>query len=113
MKPKGDICGVATIAGAAGLAFVRVAAEGQIEGAKAIREGLTAVQTAALLDTCAASEGDLLLIVAGQAAVVNRCLTALSLIPYKNLATQHATVASVQPCNRGIRGNVALRDQRA
>ena len=62
--------------GAAGLAFLRVAAGGQLEGAKAIRDGLQAEQVAQMVDLCGAAEGDLLLIAAGDTAVVNRCVPA-------------------------------------
>lgn len=64
---------MAVEAGAAGLAFVRVAAGGALEGAKALREGLDEAQAAALIEACGASEGDLLLLAAGTPPVVNRC----------------------------------------
>lgn len=73
IKPKGDVCTTATEAGAAGLAFVRIIADGQLEGAKPIREGLNVEQTAALVEACAAQEGDLLLLAAGKSPVVNKC----------------------------------------
>lgn len=73
LKPKGDVAAQAMRGGAAGLAFVRVAANGELEGAKAIREGLSQEQAAEMLALCGANEGDLLLIAAGDAGVVNRC----------------------------------------
>lgn len=73
LKPKGDIAAEAVRGGAAGLAFVRLAAGNELEGARAIREGLSAEQAARMIELCGAKEGDLLLIAAGEAAVVNRC----------------------------------------
>lgn len=49
VKPKGDVCGEAQAAGAAGLVYVRVKEGGAIEAAKPVMEGLTPEQTAALL----------------------------------------------------------------
>ena len=63
----------ATEAGAKGLAFLRVVAGRQLEGAKALREGLDEAQAACLLDDCGAQEGDLLLLVAGKHTLVNKC----------------------------------------
>jgi aspartyl-tRNA synthetase len=73
LKPKGDVARVAVEAGAGGLAFARVA-NGQLEGAKPLREGLDAEQTAQLIGLCQAADGDLLLFAAGPEAVVNRCV---------------------------------------
>ena len=73
IKPKGDVCQAAMDAGAQGLAFLRVGEGNALEGAKALREGLSDEQAQQLLDTCGAEEGDLLLIVAGLVEVTNRC----------------------------------------
>lgn len=76
LKPNGDIAAEAMRGGAAGLAFVRLACGNELEGAKAIREGLSPEQAAQMIELCAAKEGDLLLIAAGEPAVVNRCAVA-------------------------------------
>jgi aspartyl-tRNA synthetase len=73
IKPKGDVAAEASRGGAGGLAFLRVVEGRQLEGAKALREGLSPEQQAALLNRCGAEEGDLLLFAAGDASVVNRC----------------------------------------
>eukprot|EP00887_Chlorella_sp_A99_P008037 scaffold12.g8037.t1 len=74
LKPKGDVCGEAQAAGAAGLVALRVGADGGLEGAKAALEGLSAEQQTALAAACGAAPGDLLLAAAGPEAVVNRAL---------------------------------------
>lgn len=72
IKPKGDVAAEATRGGAGGLAFLRIAEEGEIEGARALREGLSPEQQAELLSSCGATSGDLLLFAAGHPATVNR-----------------------------------------
>lgn len=76
LKPKGDVAAEAVRGGAAGLAFVRLASGNELEGAKAIREGLSPDQAAKMIELCAAKDGDLLLFAAGEPAVVNRCAAA-------------------------------------
>lgn len=49
VKPKGDICSEAQVAGAAGLVAVRVSETGEFEAAKPIMEGLSEEQKAAVL----------------------------------------------------------------
>lgn len=73
LKPKGDVAAEAMSGGAAGLAFLRVAEGGELEGAKPLREGLSAEQKTALIEQCGAVPGDLLLFAAGDAAIVNKC----------------------------------------
>lgn len=85
IKPKGDVAAEAVRAGAGGLAFIRVQAEGQIDAAKAIKEGLSADQTAAVLAACGAEEGDLLLIAAGKPAIVNKALDRVRLFLGRDL----------------------------
>jgi aspartyl-tRNA synthetase len=48
VKPKGDVCGEAQAAGAAGLVAVRIGEGGAWEGAKAAAEGLSEAQRAAV-----------------------------------------------------------------
>eukprot|EP00884_Botryococcus_braunii_P019181 jgi/Botrbrau1/5947/Bobra.0366s0117.1 len=74
VKPKGDIFGEAVAAGAPGLAYVRVQAEGAIDAAKPLKEGLSEQQRAALLAACQAGEGDLILLAAGAAPAVHKAL---------------------------------------
>ncbi|GIL66266.1 hypothetical protein Vafri_19876 [Volvox africanus] len=74
IKPKGDIANEAVAAGAAGLAAIRVGADGSLDAAKPIKEGLSLQQGEQLLATAGAGPGDLLLLAAGPADVVNRAL---------------------------------------
>ncbi|GLC42021.1 hypothetical protein PLESTF_000111700 [Pleodorina starrii] len=74
IKPKGDIANEAVAAGAAGLASIRVAADGSLDAAKAIKEGLSGEQTQQLLAAAGAGPGDLLLLAAGPTDTVNRAL---------------------------------------
>jgi aspartyl-tRNA synthetase len=86
VKPKGDVSNEAIAAGAAGLVYVRVGANGAIDAAKPVKDGLNEAQTAALLAAVAggadatgdeagpARPGDLLLLAAGPLATVNRAL---------------------------------------
>jgi aspartyl-tRNA synthetase len=73
VKPKGDVCQAAVDAGAAGLAFLRVGDDAQLDGAKALREGLDDIARAKLLEICGAQAGDLLLFAAGRPLLVNQC----------------------------------------
>jgi aspartyl-tRNA synthetase len=74
IKPKGDVANEATRGGAGGLAFLRVAEGGELDGAKALKEGLPPDLQAQLLSACGAASGDLLLFAAGHPNIVNRCL---------------------------------------
>ncbi|KAK9819377.1 hypothetical protein WJX81_001266 [Elliptochloris bilobata] len=74
VKPKGDIAGEAVAAGAGGLVHVRVGPSGEVDAARPVKEGLAPEQQAALLSTCGAQPGDLLLLAAGAPAVVHRAL---------------------------------------
>ncbi|GIL93066.1 hypothetical protein Vretimale_19099 [Volvox reticuliferus] len=74
IKPKGDIANEAVAAGAAGLAAIRVGLDGSLDAAKAIKEGLSLQQVEQLLAAAGAGPGDLLLLAAGPADVVNRAL---------------------------------------
>jgi aspartyl-tRNA synthetase len=71
IKPKGDVAAQATRGGAGGLAFLRVV-DGSLDGAKALRDALSAEQKAAIIQACSAEEDDLLLIAAGSAGIVNK-----------------------------------------
>ncbi|PNW78813.1 hypothetical protein CHLRE_09g390986v5 [Chlamydomonas reinhardtii] len=74
IKPKGDIANEAVAAGAAGLASIRVAADGSLDAAKAIKEGLSPEQAAQLMAATGAQPGDLLLLAAGPRDTVHRAL---------------------------------------
>jgi hypothetical protein len=52
--PKGDIVAEAMAAGASGLAFARVVEGGALDGAKALKEGLTPEAVAAMIKACGA-----------------------------------------------------------
>jgi aspartyl-tRNA synthetase len=74
LKPKGDVFNEAVAAGAGGLAYARVGSDGAtLEGGKALCEGLAPV-AAALIATCGAGAGDLILFGAGEEATVNKAL---------------------------------------
>ncbi|EFJ50305.1 hypothetical protein VOLCADRAFT_58252 [Volvox carteri f. nagariensis] len=74
IKPRGDIANEAVAAGSAGLASIRVSADGSLDAAKAIKEGLSGQQAEQLLRETGAGPGDLLLLAAGPTDVVNRAL---------------------------------------
>jgi aspartyl-tRNA synthetase len=74
LKPGGDVCTEAQAAGARGLVVVRVATDGGWEGAKALLEGVSPEQRAAISAELQARPGDLLLLAAGPAATVDRAL---------------------------------------
>jgi len=74
VKPKGDVCSEAQGAGAAGLVALRIGANGGLEGAKPVIEGLTEEQKAAIIEEMQAQPGDLLLFAAGAMTTVNRAL---------------------------------------
>jgi aspartyl-tRNA synthetase len=58
--------------GAAGLAFLRVGPAAQLDGAKALCDGLDDNARSKMLAVCGAQEGDLLLLAAGKQRVVNQ-----------------------------------------
>ncbi|KAK3277205.1 hypothetical protein CYMTET_14779, partial [Cymbomonas tetramitiformis] len=75
VKPKGDVFGEAVTAGAKGLAFARVEADGaSLSGAKPLREGLSAEATASLIARLEAQPDDLILFAAGDVSLVNKTL---------------------------------------
>ena len=71
---KGDVLEAAKGGGAQGLAYARVGDGGAVEAPKPLEEGLTAGMWSGLLAACGAGPGDLLLLAAGPAGVVNRSL---------------------------------------
>ena len=74
IKPGGDIFSEAQKAGAGGLAFIRVREQGDIDTIGAIKDNLSSVQKAALLEKVNAEPGDLILFGAGQLEIVNKAL---------------------------------------
>ncbi|MEM8637494.1 MAG: aspartate--tRNA ligase [Cyanobacteria bacterium P01_G01_bin.54] len=77
IKPGGDLFKEATIAGAKGIAYIRVREGGEIETIGAIKDNLSQTQKQHLLDAVAAQPGMLLLFGAGDAATVNKSLDRL------------------------------------
>jgi aspartyl-tRNA synthetase len=73
-KPKGDISKRATDAGAGGLVVARVGADGTLEAAKPVVEGLADGRWETIRAQIGATEGDLLLFAAGSPSVVNAAL---------------------------------------
>lgn len=74
LKPKGDICQQAQAAGAPGLITLRVSENNDLQGAKAVVESLSESQKAGIVDKMSASNGDLLIFVAGDNDLVNKAL---------------------------------------
>ncbi|MGK7928685.1 MAG: aspartate--tRNA ligase [Spirulina sp.] len=77
IKPGGDLFKEATIAGAKGIAYIRVKKGGKIETISAIKDNLSAEQTQELIEKTGAKEGHLLLFGAGDAEIVNKSLDRL------------------------------------
>ncbi|TVQ60423.1 MAG: aspartate--tRNA ligase [Spirulina sp. DLM2.Bin59] len=77
IKPGGDLFTEATIAGAKGIAYIRVREGGEIDTIGAIKDNLTPEQKAALLAKTGAEPGTLLLFGAGDTATVNKSLDRL------------------------------------
>jgi aspartyl-tRNA synthetase len=77
IKPGGDLFKEATIAGAKGIAYIRVRDGGEIDTIGAIKDNLNAEQKAELLAATGAKPGMLLLFGAGDAATVNKSLDRL------------------------------------
>ncbi|MGB3200168.1 MAG: aspartate--tRNA ligase [Nodosilinea sp.] len=74
IKPGGDVFKIAAEAGAKGLAYVRVRANGAVDTIGAIKDNLNADQMAELLRRTNANEGTLLLFGAGPTPIVNATL---------------------------------------
>lgn len=74
IKPGGDIFKIASDAGAKGLAYIRVRAEGAVDTIGAIKDNLPAEKMQELLSRTNAQEGDLLLFGAGPTTIVNATL---------------------------------------
>jgi aspartyl-tRNA synthetase len=74
IKPGGDVFKIAADAGAKGLAYVRVRADGAVDTIGAIKDNLNAEQMAELLRRTGATEGTLLLFGAGPTPIVNATL---------------------------------------
>jgi aspartyl-tRNA synthetase len=77
IKPGGDLFKEAEGAGAKGLAYIRVRADGEIDTIGAIKDNLTAEQKQELLRRTGAKPGHLLLFGAGATNVVNKTLDRL------------------------------------
>ncbi|MCW6036304.1 aspartate--tRNA ligase [Spirulina subsalsa FACHB-351] len=80
IKPGGDLFKEATIAGAKGIAFIRVREGGEIDSIGAIKDNLTPEQKQELLTRTNAQAGDLLLFGAGDIPTVNKSLDRLRLV---------------------------------
>ncbi|WP_035990671.1 aspartate--tRNA ligase [Leptolyngbya sp. KIOST-1] len=74
IKPGGDLFKIAADAGAKGLAYVRVRANGAVDTIGAIKDNLNEDQMAELLRRTGATEGTLLLFGAGPTSIVNATL---------------------------------------
>ncbi len=77
IKPGGDLFKEATIAGAKGIAYVRVREGGEIDTIGAIKDNLSDAQKQELLQRTGAQPGHLLLFGAGDTATVNKSLDRL------------------------------------
>ncbi|MGB3309996.1 MAG: aspartate--tRNA ligase [Nodosilinea sp.] len=77
IKPGGDLFKIAADAGARGLAYVRVRADGAVDTIGAIKDNLGPEQMAELLRRTGATEGTLLLFGAGPTDTVNATLDRL------------------------------------
>ena len=77
IKPGGDLFKEASIAGAKGLAYIRVRDDGEIDTISAIKDNLSATQRQELLRRTGAGAGHLLLFGAGSADMVNKTLDRL------------------------------------
>ncbi|NJL01791.1 MAG: aspartate--tRNA ligase [Spirulinaceae cyanobacterium SM2_1_0] len=77
IKPGGDLFKEATLAGAKGIAYIRVRDDGELDTIGAIKDNLDAEQKAQLLERTGAQPGHLLLFGAGDTATVNKSLDRL------------------------------------
>ncbi|MBF2056963.1 MAG: aspartate--tRNA ligase [Cyanobacterium sp. T60_A2020_053] len=85
IKPGGDLFTEATIAGAKGIAYIRVRENGEIDTIGAIKDNLSETQKEELLKRTGATAGDLLLFGAGDTATVNKSLDRLRQVIGKQL----------------------------
>ncbi|HIK44327.1 MAG TPA: aspartate--tRNA ligase, partial [Leptolyngbyaceae cyanobacterium M65_K2018_010] len=74
IKPGGDLFKIAAEAGAKGLAYIRVRADGAVDTIGAIKDNLAPERLQELLHRTGAQEGHLLLFGAGPTAIVNATL---------------------------------------
>jgi aspartyl-tRNA synthetase len=74
LKPGGDVAAQAVAAGAPGIVHARVTADGGLDAAKPVKEGLSEATVAALVAATGAAPGDLLIFGAGPPDVVHRSL---------------------------------------
>ncbi|WP_009633520.1 aspartate--tRNA ligase [Synechocystis sp. PCC 7509] len=77
IKPGGDLFKEASVAGAKGLAYIRVRDDGDIDTIGAIKDNLSPEQKQELLSRTGAKAGDLMLFAADKAEVVNKTLDRL------------------------------------
>jgi len=80
IKPGGDLFTEATIAGAKGIAYIRVRDNGEIDTIGAIKDNLSEEQKQELLTRTGAKPGHLLLFGAGDTPTVNKSLDRLRLV---------------------------------
>lgn len=80
IKPGGDLFTEATIAGAKGIAYIRVRENGEIDTIGAIKDNLSDEQKQILLEKTGAKPGHLLLFGAGETTIVNKSLDRLRLV---------------------------------
>ncbi|WPF88347.1 aspartate--tRNA ligase [Cyanobacterium aponinum AL20118] len=85
IKPGGDLFNEATIAGAKGIAYIRVRENGEIDTIGAIKDNLSEEQKQTLLEKTGAKAGHLLLFGAGDTETVNKSLDRLRLAIGKEL----------------------------
>ncbi|MBW4664885.1 MAG: aspartate--tRNA ligase [Chroococcus sp. CMT-3BRIN-NPC107] len=77
IKPGGDLFKEASVAGAKGLAYIRVRDDGDIDTIGAIKDNLSPEQKQELLSRTGAKPGDLMLFAADKVEVVNKTLDRL------------------------------------
>jgi len=77
IKPGGDLFKEATLAGAKGIAYIRVRENGELDTIGAIKDNLDAAQKQQLLERTGAQPGHLLLFGAGDTRTVNKSLDRL------------------------------------
>jgi aspartyl-tRNA synthetase len=77
IKPGGDLFKEASVAGAKGLAYIRVRDDGDIDTIGAIKDNLSPEQKQELLSRTGAKAGDLMLFAADKVEVVNKTLDRL------------------------------------
>ncbi len=91
IKPGGELFKEATDAGAKGLAYIRVRADGEIDTIGAIKDNLSTEQKQGILERTGAQPGDLLLFGAGDRDTVNKTLDRLRLTIGKQLGLIDST----------------------